>query len=136
MRWGCLHRSRGAHGPQPAHRPWLADPGSPNERGRSMSITVTTTHAVEGRRIAAYLGIVPGEAVMGTNFETDWFAGIRDVSVGRSGSYLKLLNRAKDDAVAHLRERSEEHTSELRAVLRNASDAFVLTQDPCIQLQG
>src|SRR3546814_19049436 len=104
MRWGCLHRSRGAHGPQPAHRPWLTDPGSPNERGRSMSITVTTTHAVEGRRIAAYLGIVTGEAVMGTNFVSDWFAGIRDVFGGRRGSSQKMRNRDTAAATAAPRE--------------------------------
>src|SRR3546814_15757185 len=43
---------------------------------------------------------------MGTNFVSDWFAGIRDVFGGRSGSYQKLLNRAKDEAVADLRERA------------------------------
>lgn len=73
-----------------------------------MTITVTTTHAVEGRSVAGYLGIVTGEAVMGTNFVSDWFAGIRDVFGGRSGSYQKLLNRAKDEAVADLRERAVE----------------------------
>ena len=71
-----------------------------------MSIAVTTTHGIEGRRIAGYLGIVTGEAVMGTNFVTDWFAGIRDVLGGRSGSYQKLLNRAKDQAVVDMRERA------------------------------
>ena len=73
-----------------------------------MTITVTTTHAVEGRKIAGYLGIVTGEAVMGTNFVSDWFAGIRDVLGGRSGSYQKLLNRAKDQAVA-VQDRDTQH---------------------------
>ena len=71
-----------------------------------MSIPVTTTHDIDGRRIAGYLGIVTGEAVMGTNFVSDWFAGIRDVLGGRSGSYQKLLNRANDNAVADMRERA------------------------------
>ncbi len=73
-----------------------------------MAIAVTTTHDIQGRRVAAYLGIVTGEAVMGTNFVSDWFAGIRDVFGGRSGSYQKLLNRAKDQAVEDMRERAAE----------------------------
>ncbi|MGZ8997176.1 MAG: heavy metal-binding domain-containing protein, partial [Rhodospirillales bacterium] len=50
---------------------------------------ITTTDAVDGRRTIDYLGIVSGEAVMGTNVFRDFFAGIRDVVGGRSGSYEK-----------------------------------------------
>lgn len=60
---------------------------------------VTTTHTVEGRPIAEYLGIVTGEAVMGTNFFRDIFAGIRDIVGGRSGSYEKEVKKAKDLAL-------------------------------------
>ena len=56
---------------------------------------MTTTDSVEGRKIAAYLGVVSGEAVMGTNILRDFFAGIRDVVGGRAGSYEKELRRAK-----------------------------------------
>jgi uncharacterized protein YbjQ (UPF0145 family) len=40
---------------------------------------VTTTDAVEGRRIKAYLGVVSGETVYGANVFRDFFASIRDV---------------------------------------------------------
>ena len=57
---------------------------------------VTTTDGVEGRRITEYLGVVTGEAVMGTNIFRDFFAGIRDIVGGRSGSYEKELKKARD----------------------------------------
>jgi uncharacterized protein YbjQ (UPF0145 family) len=55
----------------------------------------TTTESVEGRTITQYLGIVSGDAVMGTNIFRDMFAGIRNIVGGRSGSYEKELRTAK-----------------------------------------
>ena len=43
---------------------------------------ITTTDGVEGRRVAHYLGIVSGEAVLGTNILRDFMAGITDVQSG------------------------------------------------------
>jgi uncharacterized protein YbjQ (UPF0145 family) len=60
---------------------------------------VTTTETVEGKRITGYLGIVSGDAVMGTNVFRDFFAGIRDIVGGRSGSYEKELRAAKAAAI-------------------------------------
>lgn len=56
---------------------------------------LTTTDGVDGRKVTAYLGIVAGEAVMGTNIFRDFFAGITDILGGRSGSYEKELRKAK-----------------------------------------
>ena len=69
---------------------------------------VTTTDGVEGRKVAQYLGIVTGEAVMGTNVFRDMFAGIRDIVGGRSGSYQKELRKAKDLAMETLLENAQE----------------------------
>lgn len=60
---------------------------------------ITTTDSIAGRQVRAYLGIVTGEAVMGTNFVRDFFAGIRDIVGGRSASYEKELRRAKEMAL-------------------------------------
>ena len=60
---------------------------------------VTTTNSVEGRRIVAYHGIVTGEAIFGANVFRDFFASIRDVVGGRSGSYEKVLRSARDTAL-------------------------------------
>ena len=56
---------------------------------------ISTTDGIEGRRIAGYLGVVSGDAVMGTNVFRDMFAGLRDIVGGRSGAYEKELKRAK-----------------------------------------
>jgi uncharacterized protein YbjQ (UPF0145 family) len=43
---------------------------------------ISTTHAIEGRQITAYLDIVSAESVQGVNVIRDMFAGMRDFSVG------------------------------------------------------
>ena len=63
---------------------------------------VTTTPTVEGRRIIAYHGVVTGQAIMGANIFRDFFASIRDVVGGRSGSYETVLRDARDDALGEL----------------------------------
>jgi len=68
---------------------------------------VTTTGSVEGRTVTQYLGLVTGEAIMGTNVFRDLFAGIRDIVGGRSGSYEKEVKKAKDLAVEQMLEDAE-----------------------------
>ena len=68
---------------------------------------LTTTDAVEGRPVTAYLGIVTGEAIMGTNVFKDFFAGISDFVGGRSGSYEKEARKAKDAALEDMMEQAE-----------------------------
>lgn len=63
---------------------------------------VTTTDSIEGAEIAEYLGIVSGDAVMGTNVFRDIFASITDIVGGRSGSYEGELRKAKDAAMEAL----------------------------------
>jgi uncharacterized protein YbjQ (UPF0145 family) len=60
---------------------------------------VTTTPGIDGRRIAAYRGIVSGEAILGANVFRDFFASIRDVVGGRSGSYERVLRDGRDTAI-------------------------------------
>ncbi len=66
---------------------------------------LTTTENLEGKKIVKYLGIVSGEAILGANIFSDFFAGIRDIVGGRSASYEKELRKAKDIA---LKEMSDE----------------------------
>lgn len=54
----------------------------------------------------AYKGIVTGESIIGANFVKDFFAGIRDIIGGRSGSYEQVLREAKDTALAEMQERA------------------------------
>jgi uncharacterized protein YbjQ (UPF0145 family) len=60
---------------------------------------VTTTPTVEGRRITRYCGVVAGEAILGANLFKDLFAGIRDLVGGRSATYERELQRARDLAL-------------------------------------
>ena len=60
---------------------------------------MTTTDGIEGRKIAEYLGIISGDAVVGANIFRDLFANVRDVVVGRAGGYEKALVSAKDAAM-------------------------------------
>jgi uncharacterized protein YbjQ (UPF0145 family) len=68
---------------------------------------VTTTHSVEGRRVVEYKGLVAGEAILGANLFRDLFASIRDIVGGRAGSYEKVLNDARQIAIAELTDKAE-----------------------------
>ena len=65
---------------------------------------VTTTPTIEGGRITRYYGIVSGETIIGANVFRDFFASIRDVVGGRSGSYEEVLREAKDIALCEMQE--------------------------------
>jgi uncharacterized protein YbjQ (UPF0145 family) len=65
---------------------------------------ITTTDGVEGRRIAAYLGIVTGETVLGVNIFRDLFSGLRDIVGGRAGGYQNALRDARESAIADMAE--------------------------------
>ncbi len=65
----------------------------------NLPMLVTTTDGFEGRRIVAYKGLVGGDAILGANMFRDFFAGIRDILGGRSGSYEKVLRKAKEEAI-------------------------------------
>ncbi len=69
---------------------------------------VTTTPEIEGRKITRYCGIVTGEAILGANLFKDLFAGIRDLVGGRSATYERELQRARDIALQELQERAHE----------------------------
>jgi uncharacterized protein YbjQ (UPF0145 family) len=67
---------------------------------------VTNTSTVEGRKIVKYCGIVTGEAILGANVFKELFAGIRDIVGGRSATYERELQRARDIALGELEERA------------------------------
>lgn len=65
---------------------------------------VTTTNNIEGKKVTKYLGIVTGEAIIGANFVKDFFASVRDIVGGRSGSYEEGLREAKNIAMAEMQD--------------------------------
>ena len=69
---------------------------------------VTTTPNIEGKRITKYCGVVSGEAILGANLFKDIFAGLRDLVGGRSGTYERELQRAREIAFRELQEQAKE----------------------------
>ena len=55
----------------------------------------TTTPTVEGRSVAEYLGVVAGEAILGTHFGRDIAASLSNFFGGRSGAYEEEVQRAR-----------------------------------------
>lgn len=69
---------------------------------------VSTTPTIEGKRITKYCGVIAGEAILGANIVKDLFAGIRDLVGGRSGTYERELQKAREIALQELQERAQE----------------------------
>ena len=68
---------------------------------------LTTTNTLETHPTKEYLGIVSGETIIGANIFKDFFAGIRDIVGGRSGSYEKVLREAKELALKEMEEQAQ-----------------------------
>ena len=68
---------------------------------------VTTTPSIEGHTIREHKCLVTGETIFGANFVKDFFAGIRDIVGGRSGSYESVLREAQDIALREMQERAQ-----------------------------
>ena len=65
---------------------------------------LSKTNTIEGKPVNDYLGIVTGETIIGANIFKDFFASIRDIVGGRSGSYERVLREAKDTALKEMKE--------------------------------
>lgn len=68
---------------------------------------VTTTPAVEGRRVREYRGLVFGEVIAGINFVRDLAAGFSNFFGGRAGSYEEELINARCQALDEMVRRAE-----------------------------
>src|SRR5687768_11000200 len=65
-------------------------------------MTITTTNALEGKKITNYHGIVTGETIIGANLFRDLFASITDIVGGRSGAYEEVLRKARETAFSEM----------------------------------
>ncbi|MCM0593402.1 MAG: YbjQ family protein [Gloeotrichia echinulata IR180] len=68
---------------------------------------LTTTDVIQGAVIDSYLGIVTAEVVYGSNFLRDFFASIRDIVGGRTGSYERLFEQGHKKALEELQQRAQ-----------------------------
>lgn len=66
----------------------------------------TTTTVIEGRPVQQYLGVVSAEVIIGANILKDFLGGLRDIVGGRSGTYERVLEEARTNALRELTERA------------------------------
>ena len=69
---------------------------------------LTITNNIEGKPIQEYLGIVTAETIIGANIFKDIFAGIRDIVGGRSGTYERVIEEARTNALRELEMRAQQ----------------------------
>ena len=69
---------------------------------------ITTTPNVDGKHIGSYLGVITGEAIVGVNIFRDLFASVRDIVGGRTQSYERVLEEARQLAQEDLSARAQE----------------------------
>lgn len=67
---------------------------------------VTTTNTIEGNPIQQYLGVISSETIIGANIFKDIFAGLRDIVGGRSGTYERVIQEAKQTAMNELQQKA------------------------------
>ncbi|GAV23338.1 YbjQ family protein [Carboxydothermus pertinax] len=68
---------------------------------------LATSGRLDGYKVTRYLGIVTGEAIMGTNIIRDFLASISDIVGGRSGAYEQQLEEARQIVLAEMTERAK-----------------------------
>ncbi len=65
---------------------------------------LSTTTAIDGRKIAAYKGIVCGEVIIGAHLGKDILAGFTNLVGGRSESYESTIRESREAALAEMEE--------------------------------
>ena len=69
---------------------------------------ITTTNVIEGSPVQQYLGVINAQSIIGANIFKDFLGGLRDVFCGRSKTYEKVLEQAKEDALRELAEKAQQ----------------------------
>jgi len=68
---------------------------------------LTTTNTIEGHPVQQYLGVISSETIIGANIFKDLFAGLRDIVGGRSGTYERVIEEAKQTAMVELQQKAQ-----------------------------
>ena len=68
---------------------------------------LTSSNTLENKKIIEYKGLVTGESLIGANIYKDIFSGVRDVVGGRTTTYEKELDKARDIAFQTMEEKAE-----------------------------
>ncbi len=67
----------------------------------------TTTPNIEGKQIVQYYGVVTSQTIIGANIFKDILGGLTDIFGGRSGTYEKVLEEAKQYAMNELVQKAQ-----------------------------
>lgn len=68
---------------------------------------VVSTDQIANKEITESLGSVHGEVIIGANVFRDIFAGFRDFFGGRSRSYERALEQARETAMQEIKENAK-----------------------------
>ena len=68
---------------------------------------VSTTSTLQGKNIEEYLGVITAEVIIGANFIKDIMGGLRDFFGGRSSTYEKVLEEARQSALTELMQKAQ-----------------------------
>ena len=68
---------------------------------------ITTTDTIQGVVIESYKGVVTAQVVYGSNAIRDFFAKLRDVVGGRTGSYEDLFRDGQNKALEELKKKAK-----------------------------
>jgi uncharacterized protein YbjQ (UPF0145 family) len=63
---------------------------------------ISTTGSLEGHQIREYKGIISAQSIIGANIIKDIFGGLTDFFGGRSTTYEKVIDEAKQIALKEL----------------------------------
>jgi uncharacterized protein YbjQ (UPF0145 family) len=69
---------------------------------------ISTTSQLEGKPVQEYLGVINAQSIIGANLFKDFLGGLRDVFGGRSKTYERVLEEAKQDALRELAEKAQD----------------------------
>lgn len=67
---------------------------------------LTTTTIIEGRPVQQYLGVVSAQSIIGANIFKDILGGLRDIVGGRSSTYERVIEEAKNNALQELQQKA------------------------------
>ncbi len=68
---------------------------------------LTTTATIEGSPVQDYLGVINAQSIIGANMFKDIFASLRDLVGGRSKTYERVIEQAKEDAMRELTQKAQ-----------------------------
>jgi uncharacterized protein YbjQ (UPF0145 family) len=68
---------------------------------------ITTTNIIEGKPVQDYLGVINAQSIIGANIFKDFLGNLRDVFGGRSRTYERVLEEAKEDALRELSQKAQ-----------------------------